>query len=524
MNVHSLTDRIHFVISIPDQLFRTDFLKPHSLRTGFGLVGFRGPWILMILIAVVATASGCDQMSNLIGSGGDEAEFRISHTGLVLAPDAQARLTVRFRASENDSFRDVSPGWRTDDSGVATIDHAGTVRAVAPGSTVIWGELGSDRDSVTVHVRDPSAQSSVRWRSVSVGRYSVCALDTEDQAWCWGSNWWGEVGKGTRRRVTVHVSPTRVAGGHRFAQVAVGANFTCGVTLDSELLCWGIETSIGQGSNDPQPAAEPTMPSTDRRFSAVATGERHACAVEVDGRVYCWGSNLAGQLGVGDFQQGWLTPTPIQSEERFSDVDAQSITSCALAQDGRAWCWGYGAWGDLGRGAEPLGDSPVPEPVDGDHRFRTARTNCGIDVEGRTLCWGGWGAGLDRPEPTTFDPPTSPTPLRTDLGYDSVFTGFTQSCGLRDGDAYCWGSAAEERFASDVPPGDICGSAPCSWEPLPVSGGHRFAQLSLGPLSNCGVTVDGELYCWGSNPNGVLGAGTLEAVPDQPVRVEAPVW
>ncbi|MBA2671544.1 MAG: hypothetical protein H0U67_14320, partial [Gemmatimonadetes bacterium] len=46
----------------------------------------------------------------------------------------------------------------------------------------------------------------------------------------------------------------------------------------------------------------------------------------------------------------------------------------------------------------------------------------------------------------------------------------------------------------------------CTSRPIAVTGNHRFRKLSVNH-SSCGITTDGELYCWGRNFRGSLGNG-----------------
>jgi hypothetical protein len=67
---------------------------------------------------------------------------------------------------------------------------------------------------------------------------------------------------------------------------------------------------------------------------------------------------------------------------------------------------------------------------------------------------------------------------------------------------------------------ESCHSDPCSTRPLPVSGNLGFKSLSARRAFTCGVTVEGQLYCWGGGWSGTPDseaarrAGTPLLVPD----------
>jgi alpha-tubulin suppressor-like RCC1 family protein len=72
-----------------------------------------------------------------------------------------------------------------------------------------------------------------------------------------------------------------------------------------------------------------------------------------------------------------------------------------------------------------------------------------------------------------------------------------------DGTAYCWG----------LNDGGSCGAG--TWEsplfrPTKVTGGLTFEGLSAGVRHSCGLTGEGQAYCWGYNGYGTVGDGTGE--------------
>jgi alpha-tubulin suppressor-like RCC1 family protein len=88
-------------------------------------------------------------------------------------------------------------------------------------------------------------------------------------------------------------------------------------------------------------------------------------------------------------------------------------------------------------------------------------------------------------------------------------------CGItRDGEAYCWGEASNGQLGN--------GSTEYVSGPVRVVGGHRFASISTAFTRTCALTTSGEAYCWGINPTGAMTRG-LKAFEESsratPIRV-----
>jgi alpha-tubulin suppressor-like RCC1 family protein len=104
-----------------------------------------------------------------------------------------------------------------------------------------------------------------------------------------------------------------------------------------------------------------------------------------------------------------------------------------------------------------------------------------------------------------------------------IAAGFVHTCAIdNDGAAHCWGGNDYSQLGVDLPSSD-CGLLSCSRTPVAVSGGLRFRTLASGWVHNCGITTDGETYCWGGGAvekRGYLGDGQLTRSA-LPVRVLA---
>ena len=146
--------------------------------------------------------------------------------------------------------------------------------------------------------------------------------------------------------------------------------------------------------------------------------------------------------------------------------------SCALTATGAAYCWGTGAYGELG---SPVVESPAPIAVvvpAGETGFTSLAADgnhtCGLSTTGAAYCWGrnsdgqlGNNTTVDAPTPAVVSLPDGVT------GFVRIAAGDTHTCALTStGAAYCWG----ENFRGQV--GD--NSQIDRWTPQAVSGGLSF--------------------------------------------------
>lgn len=93
----------------------------------------------------------------------------------------------------------------------------------------------------------------------------------------------------------------------------------------------------------------------------------------------------------------------------------------------------------------------------------------------------------------------------------ALATGGGHTCALlRSGDVYCWGS----NDFGQIGAGAALASVP---SPARVGGGERFAAVSAGGETTCALTEAGKLFCWGRNPARVL--GVAEPFVTAPVAV-----
>lgn len=224
-----------------------------------------------------------------------------------------------------------------------------------------WGlnssnhELGDpdvDEDSATpVAVSAPEGKSSpVAFIELHHGRYHSCGLTALGEAYCWGTNWRGQLGDGTTNG---RARPFEPLSGVKVTALGLGAHYTCALTAEETTYCFG--------DNEHQQVEEGGAPRSElpaERFdetvfvpASFALGLRHGCALDADDRAHCWGSNEYGQLG-RPTNENIAGLGEIEGDLRFEALVSGDDHVCGLATDGKTYCWGQNYNGQVGIGTE----------------------------------------------------------------------------------------------------------------------------------------------------------------------------
>ncbi|MBN2084614.1 MAG: hypothetical protein JW748_05265 [Anaerolineales bacterium] len=133
---------------------------------------------------------------------------------------------------------------------------------------------------------------------ISADGGQACALTIYGGIRCWGNNKYGQLGDGTGDTRSTPVAVHDPAQGMR--NVAAGWNHTCGITRAGGALCWGWNYSGQLGDGTKASRAVPAeVYGLGEGAEVLSLGWAHTCAVTDLGGVKCWGANESGQLGDG---------------------------------------------------------------------------------------------------------------------------------------------------------------------------------------------------------------------------------
>ena len=352
---------------------------------------------------------------------------------------------------------------------------------------------------------DPSAVTSI-----SAGANHTCAVAGSGVAFCWGDDWYGQLGDGFSVRSP---EPVPTFGDLTFSSISAGATHTCGLTQGGRAYCWGRNYRGQLGDGTEVTALTPVAVAGELAFIALSAGSTSTCGVATDGAGYCWGSNSYGLLARVSTDR---SPLPLRvGELTFSSISVGASHACGVATNGAGYCWGSNYYGLTGNGTSG-GYRPAPDTVVGEYSFRTITAGtghtCGLTTDGAALCWGRTdfgrlGNGAAVPDGTT----SSPVAVTGGLVFETIEAGGDHTCAITQGGAaYCWGGNTAGQL----------GDGTNTDRPYPVSvrGGLAFRSVDAGDRHTCGVTRDGLAYCWGDNQYGELGDGS-SGPSNHPVQV-----
>jgi alpha-tubulin suppressor-like RCC1 family protein len=389
-----------------------------------------------------------------------------------------------------------------------------TCALAATGAVRCWGDNsdgqlgdGTTTDALTAIPVDGLTNVS----GIAAGYQFTCALTNVDLR-CWGRNDDGQLGDGTTTtRLTppalpVHLPTAPIPA----AAVSASGRHTCAIIVGNSVWCWGYnyygQLGNGTGTSSNLPTAvliDAPQTSFGTKARQIATGSAHSCAVRANGLVACWGDNSFGQLGDGT-NHTRLTPVTVSSFglSRAVQVAAGFSHTCALVPGGLVRCWGDNGAGQLGDGTTRTRSGPGPVSGLGNVVAIAAGNahTCALVANGTVRCWGFNTSGQigNGAASTAVLVPTAVTGLS---GVTAISAGGSHTCALRfNGTVRCWGANATGQLGDGTTTGQLT--------PITVSGLGNAVSIAAGDFHTCVTLANGGARCWGGNSTGALGDGT----------------
>lgn len=339
---------------------------------------------------------------------------------------------------------------------------------------------------------------------ISAGGMHTCAINSSNLAYCWGYNLYNQVGNSTSSEyTTIPVAVNGIAG--TVTAIATGANHSCAINNSAAAYCWGYNYygQLGNGSFS-SPTSAGTVALLSSGVTYIGAGNYHTCALK-NGTVYCWGSNSSGQLGIDSTVSSASIPTPVVSLGSISALVVGGDSNCAL-DNGAVKCWGYNynyAVGYPANNASLLQPYTLPSLSSGVTGLYGGNSFYCAVVSGLYYCWGSGnygefalGSGVSTYIPTL-------TPFSTNISKltSGGINSFGKVCAIDSGRPYCWGYNAYGEVGYG-------GTSPVSYM-TPIQYLTNVIDISIGQYHTCAISSSGKPYCWGNTTSGRTGIETI---------------
>jgi hypothetical protein len=343
-----------------------------------------------------------------------------------------ARIANRFAdttvvlVTERASFSSVSAGVTV----TCALTNAGSPYCESGNARGELGDGGQCRipECVANYSGFVGVAGGYTFTSISSGGSYSCGM-TSAAAYCWGDIMLA----GASSVLPIAFTPTRVADGMVFRSLSTGEGHTCALTQSDEAYCWGdnYRGQFGDGTRENQ-SATPRRFGGDRKFTSISA-YHHTCALTADGSAYCAGASGFGQLGNGQTREidPKQMPAAVIGGLSFAQISAGDRFTCAITKSGAPYCWGANR-------SEPGGPDKRAEPTAIKLPEGAALTEiasgytgaCGRTSVGVVYCWGLANVDGDI---------LPPTRVPGNLQFTSLTVGNLRACGMaRDAAAYCW--------------------------------------------------------------------------------------
>ncbi len=283
----------------------------------------------------------------------------------------------------------------------ATIDAGGSntrCGLAVSGRAYCWGEhhIGSyftTSSRTPVRVEFPN---DFRVKLVRTGYATACAIDLNNDLWCWGDAAFIGNGDFESMRIPVRVP---MPDGSKVTSLDMRGN-TCVTTDSLKAYCWGDnrEGQLGSGFSESfsytyswVPRLLPTP--TGKYWTSVMSSGGRVCAIADDRTGYCAGDNYRGSSGNNTYDKSMqFVQMTVPGGEGLSKILMAPYNSCAITVTSKLYCFGDGSTGQLGTGTTldgktyrvPLLDSQVVV----NQLSLSGSGTCVLDDVSRVWCWG----------------------------------------------------------------------------------------------------------------------------------------
>lgn len=396
---------------------------------------------------------------------------------------------------------------------------------------------------------------------VEAARRAEAALEESGSVYTCGVNRKGQLGVGDREERFIFTVVKRLRG-KGIKQVSAGGDVAIALAENGNVFTWGgvgtggnmakvkaaeeekvldararrrkkqmeesgeIEYTVGEiGDVGEDGLPEPRLiePLQGEGIVQVAAGPNHCGAVSDGGDLYMWGDGTRGQCGTGRLA---IENSPVLVEALQTGLVVNQVTvgqthsMILLEQDTDVMSFGFSNSGKLGlstterKGVKPPANKyfPTPTPITVFHSIKVLRIACSANHSAAVTNLGlyTWGSGdggrlghgdhRDRVEPCRVESLAKEIVIDVSLGFWHTAAIVQVPPCYNGGWLFTWGSGYHGQLAQ----GDTTCCVTPTASQVCMDMRLLFARVECGPTHCMALTIDGDLYSWGSNPYGEL--------------------
>jgi len=265
-----------------------------------------------------------------------------------------------------------------------------------------YGQLGGGPSAPGFGNVPTPVAGGIAFSQLTAGWQHTCGIDTQNNGFCWGDNYWYQLGVGTFSPIQSSDHPLAISNSVKWAQLSAGSLTTCGVNDKGATLCWGDPSAVGHAPTGNDGVPQGTYAAATAQLSIGGSG--HTCLIDATTHeTKCWGSNGSGQVGAG-FVSGspnWAVASPTTLAGTFQSFTMVATSpyshTCAVNTSNDAYCWGNNNWSQLGTGAAPVMYYPTLALVITTLKFTRIAAGhehtCALTTDGLVACWGNGSSG-----------------------------------------------------------------------------------------------------------------------------------
>lgn len=170
-----------------------------------------------------------------------------------------------------------------------------------------------------------------------------CAFDTSGQIRC------GDYkirkpkykNQNTSQQIQKHYKKLKKVGDVK--NISKGDDFNCALDDNDDVYCWGSNKrgQLGNKTKDDKVSQPMKVDITDKiDFKKIYTKAHYACALDENGYAYCWGDGSNGEVGNGE-KGKFDKPQKVKTDIKFNRLSMARTYTCGIAKKtNEVYCWG----------------------------------------------------------------------------------------------------------------------------------------------------------------------------------------